>query len=64
MFTKDNTEGFDDELDTLNEALDILTDEGMDEKSASDAINNAWETGLTAEQIIQRIANFGMVSGL
>lgn len=63
MFTEANTEGFTSaELAIMNDALAALTSDGMDEKSASDAINNAWQSDLTAGEIVHRIANFGMVS--
>lgn len=42
----DNTNGYSaDELAILNAALVIRMERGEDEKSASDAINNAWVAG-------------------
>ena len=44
MFTSDNTEGFTAaDLNIMNEALEILIAGGMDEKNASDRINNNWQ---------------------
>lgn len=64
MFTEANTEGFSaQELAVLNSAATTLMLMGLDEKAALDAVNNAWQSGLEADQIIQRVANFGMVSG-
>jgi hypothetical protein len=52
-FTMDNTENFTAaELATLNKALAIRVARGEDEKSASDAINNAWFDGATVEDLI------------
>ena len=53
MFTLDNTEGFtENQIDVLNEALEIRIARGEDEKSASDAINNAWFDGATVEDLV------------
>lgn len=56
MFTMDNTEGFtQDDLDLMNEALEILVADGMDEKNASDLINNNWSDGEnTVESLARR----------
>lgn len=46
MFTLDNTEGFDQaELDLMNRALRLLVEDGIDEKNASDIVNNNWRGG-------------------
>ena len=43
MWTTDNTEGFTQgQLNLINTAFDKLIADGMDEKAASDLINNAW----------------------
>lgn len=53
MFTEDNTSGFTvDEIDTLNAALSIRIVRGESEKSASDAITNAWRVGATVKTLI------------
>jgi hypothetical protein len=54
MFTADNTEGFTAaELVILNDALKILIARNPDaqEYSLSDAINNAWVGGETADKL-------------
>lgn len=53
-FTIDNTEGFTTaELNILNDALAILIARNPDaeEYTLSDAVNNAWVGGQTAEQL-------------
>jgi hypothetical protein len=53
MFTEANTEGFTTaDLAIMNEALAERMAAGEDEKSASDAINNAWHPGVTVETLI------------
>lgn len=53
MFTFDNTEGFSAaEIIILNEALNTRLARGEEEKSASDAINNAWFSGATVPDLI------------
>jgi len=49
MFTTENTTGFTaDDLSLMNLALEILINDGMDEKNAIDHINNRWrENGNT-----------------
>jgi hypothetical protein len=56
MFTMDSTEGFTQaDLDLMNEALDVLTSQGIEESNASDIINNNWqETGNTVESLTRR----------
>lgn len=63
MFTQENTNGYSDaELETLNEALAIFVGLGIDEQNASDMIHNAWQAGITAQEIVQRISSsFGVV---
>lgn len=53
-FTIDNTEGFTNaELNILNDALAILKvrNPDVEEYILSDAVNNAWVGGQTAEQL-------------
>jgi len=54
MFTNDNTNGSftNEELKTLNSALEIMLSRGYDEGSASDKINNAWFEGATANDLV------------
>ena len=53
MFTTENTDGFTStELETMNEALTIRTGRGEDYQSASDTINNVWQTGATVNDLI------------
>lgn len=58
MFTAENTHGFSAaDLALLNAALETLMarDSSIDEKSASDIINNNWrETGNTVESLVKR----------
>lgn len=65
QFTLDNTEGFsEDDLAVLNEALDILLQDldaagqwtTESEKNLSDAINNAWVTGMSVEDLVDRVS--------
>jgi hypothetical protein len=53
MFTNDNTNGCytTNELATLNEALAVRTARGEIHDGASDAINNAWQTGATVADL-------------
>lgn len=53
MFTMENTQGFNqDELDLMNEALDVLLENGWDEQNASARVNNNWQpTGNTIESL-------------
>jgi hypothetical protein len=56
MFTESNTLGFTKtELATLNTALIDLTARGYDEGNASDLINNAWNMGMSAGDIVARV---------
>lgn len=56
MFTTENTSGFTaSDLELMNEALEILIANGMDEKNASDIVNNNWqENGNTVETLTAR----------
>lgn len=56
MFTMDNTEGFSQaDLDLMNEAVEVLTADGMDEKNAADIVNNNWQAfGNTVESLTRR----------
>jgi hypothetical protein len=58
MFTMTNTDGFSqDQLNELNAALRFLVDEGFDESTASDLLNNAWdEATQTMEALVDRLA--------
>jgi hypothetical protein len=53
MFTAENTNGFtDSDLELLNAALTVLVADGIEEKNASDIINNNWqESGNTIESL-------------
>ena len=52
-FTTDNTNGFSNtDLTMMNDALAIRMARGEDEKTAHDAINNAWFEGATADDLI------------
>jgi hypothetical protein len=52
MFTEQNTEGFSTaDLETLNAALKARVGRGEDEKSAADAINDAWFEGATVAEL-------------
>lgn len=52
-FSMENTNGFTaEQLLVLNEALAIRVARGEDEKTASDAVNNAWVEGATLEDLI------------
>jgi len=53
MFTMENTQGFTQaDLNLLNEALAQLVADGIDEKNASDIINNNWRAdGNTVESL-------------
>lgn len=54
MFTTENTEGFTgSDIATLNTAADIIAarNPDMTEDGVSDAINNAWVGGQTAEEL-------------
>ena len=52
MFTEQNTEGFSTaDLEILNAALSARLARGEDEKTASDAINNAWFEGATVADL-------------
>ena len=57
MRTMDNTENFtQDQLNLINTALDELVADGMDEKAASDLINNAWTDDIeTADDLLEAI---------
>lgn len=62
-FTADNTEGFTAaDLTEMNKAAAFLMNNGFDEKSAADAVNNAWQEDLSANEIVQRIEMFGMIT--
>lgn len=52
----DNTDGFtQDDLDLMNEALEVLMADGVDEKNASDIVNNNWRPdGNTVESLTNR----------
>lgn len=53
MFTEANTEGFTSrELEIMNAALALRIENEEDEKSACDAINNAWKSGATVLDLI------------
>ena len=58
-FTENNTEGFSvDQIDVLNAALDIITnDHGIadDENRVSDAISNAWYDGATVQGLVDDV---------
>jgi len=58
MFTMENTEGFSqDQLNELNAAMRFLIDDGFDEQTASDMLNNAWdESTQTMEALLDRVA--------
>ena len=57
MFTEANTEGFSPaELAILNDAVSVLTASGVDGKSACNAVNNAYQPGITADDIVRFIA--------
>jgi hypothetical protein len=57
LFTEANTEGFSTaELAILNDAVSILIASNMDAKSACDAVNNAYQPGTTADNIVRLIA--------
>lgn len=46
MFTLDNTEGFtQDELGLMNQAVDVMVNDGYAEYSAHDRINDNWASG-------------------
>lgn len=53
MFTTDNTDGFTQaDLDLMNKALAALVADGIDEKNASDIVNNNWmPDGNTVESL-------------
>ena len=54
MFTEQNTEGFSTaDLETMNAALSVHLARGEDEKSASDAVNNAWFDGATVADLVR-----------
>lgn len=56
-FTDMNTEGFtESDLETLNEAMDILIADGWDEQAATDKLNNAWCGGETAAELVAYIS--------
>ncbi len=43
MFTLDNTNGFTQrDIDLMNRAVRLLMEDGIEEKSAMDAVNNNW----------------------
>lgn len=53
MFTLENTDGFTSaDCDLMNQAVQALMDRGIDEKNASDIVNNNWmESGNTVESL-------------
>lgn len=53
MFDLNNTNGFSqDDLVLLNRAMQIIVESGVDEKNASDIVNNNWEeAGNTVESL-------------
>jgi hypothetical protein len=58
MFTSENTEGFTaQELETLNSALAVLIARhpDADEANLSDALNNVWVPGLTAQELVNLV---------
>jgi hypothetical protein len=60
-FYEQNTEGFSAaDLDAANAAAAFLVSQDFDVKCAVDAVNNAWQEGLTAAEIVQRVEAFGM----
>lgn len=63
-FRPDNTEGFNkDELDVLNTVLAKLLEPGdITEKSASDLINNAWTSGMDADELFSAAVSLHLYS--
>lgn len=54
MWTMDNTEGFEQtELDMINALVESIAadNDGIDLHNINDAINNAWQPGMGAEQL-------------
>ena len=53
MFNSNNTSGFSqDDIALLNEALEIMMENGIDDSNAADIVNNNWEpTGNTVESL-------------
>lgn len=52
MWTMENTEGFTQgQLDTINEAIDLMDVDGISESNVNDAINNAWAEQETAADL-------------
>lgn len=59
-FTENNTEGFSAaDLSTLNSALDILIEDGIDDdmNRVSDALNNAWFEDASADELVAIVKN-------
>ena|SRR5687768_2621149 len=54
MFKLENTTGFtQSDCNLLNAAIAVLTERGIDEKNASDIVNNNWQpTGNTVESLV------------
>lgn len=52
MFNYENTEGFNaEEIALMNQAVEILMEQGIDEKSASDIVNNKFFAGCSLEDL-------------
>lgn len=53
MFTMENTDGFSQsDIDLMNRAVRLLIEDGIDESSACDIVNNNWqESGNTVASL-------------
>lgn len=59
MWTTENTEGFTQaDLDEINAARERLAAryDGVDEKNLDDLVNNAWNDGMTADEIVAAVS--------
>ena len=56
MFTTENTNGFTStDLELMNQAVAVLTAQGIDESNAADIVNNNWQpSGNTIESLTAR----------
>ena len=60
MWTMDNAEGFTQtQLDMINEVLTEVVTDGMDERNASDIINNAWVDSIHTAADLRRAVGRG-----
>ena len=57
MFNSNNTSGFSqDDIALLNEALEIMMENGIAESNAADIVNNNWEpTGNTVDSLTRTL---------